>query len=472
MAQSHTVELYLGTTRTRLTNWDGYAITTDLFKAGAPWTFALWYSADQDSAWRRLRAEAQLGAPVVVEVDGAPQLNGRLEELTVKDSREGASLTLSGRDLAAPALDWQADPRTHVTGVALDDALTALFAPLGLNVVIGVDAAAATLVRSRGVRGGRGLTSQTTPRRNLVSRSHPRPGERVWEVAESIVRRLGYMMWVAPAPNGELAIVVDVPRYDQRPLWQLTARQRDGRTTADSNVLEAELRASIRDVPTVAYAFGRAPRGDAPPARHVAGVGNNRLNTYRDYLVGTDRLGSGSQLVVPTGTPDPSLPEFLSYDSARPPDLDQAGNVPGAIAATTAPAGGSTIRTVRRGFANAGLQGRGLVVDPLPPQPVYLTSARAHNPATSEREAARVLAERMAHWRTVTATVQGHGQTVDGTGRLYAVNTMAHVRHDQFDIDEDMLVYRVEMLGSRREGQITRLTLGTKDAIALEPAAT
>lgn len=473
MAQSHSVELYLGTTRTRLTNWDGYQIVGgDLFKPGSPWTFGLWHSAEQASAWQRLRSEAQLGAPVVVEIDGAPQLNGRIEELSVTDGRDGGvMLTIAGRDLSAPAMDWHADPRAHVTGVTLAAALEALFAPLGIRVVVGVDAGAATEVRTRGRPGGRGVTSSRASRRNRVDRAHPRPGEKVWEVAESIVKRLGYMMWVAPDPDGQLAVVVDVPDYAQAPLWRLEARVRDGRVTPESNLLESEFRASIRDVPTVAYAFGRAARGDTPPARHTAGVANNLFH------VATDFLAAGSPLIFANITaatnaalhsPFGAGPEFLNFDSAALPALDQAGGLPGAPAATSAPARGATV-TTRRPYANDALARRSLVVSPLPPQPVFLHSARARNPATARQEAARVMAAAMANWRTLTVLVQGHGQTVGGRERLYAVNTMARVVHTLADLDEDMLVQRVEFLGSRREGQRTRLTLGTKGAIALAP---
>ncbi len=450
MAQSHSVELYLGTDRTRLTNWDGYEIHIDMFKPGSPWTFGLWNSSTVDSAWRRLSARAQLGAPVVVEIDGAPQLNGRIEERVVKQSRAGgAVLTLSGRDLAGPAIDWDADPRTQLYGRTVDEAITALFKPLGISVVV-TDAASGRLVQSRGRPGARGTSS--TRRRQRVDKSRPRPGERVWQVAESIVRRLGLMMWVAPVPpaiasNGTwtIAVVIDVPDYEQEPLFRFESRVRDGVVTPESNVLESEFRASIREVPTVVHAFGRAARGDQAPRRHATGVTNTRLYDF---------LGAGSLSFYTPATPNP----FLTSD----------GGVPPAAASASAPASGASV-TTRRGYANDELGRWPLVVDPMPPQPRFLHTQRALNPATGQQEAARVMAAAMRHWRTYECTVQGHGQDVAGTSRLYAINTMARVRDRLAELDENMLITSVQFSGSRDAGQTTRVLLGTQGAISLVP---
>jgi prophage tail gpP-like protein len=469
VSTSHRIDLYLGADRTRLSNWDGYAISLDMFKAGSPWTFGLWHSEAPDSAWAGVLARAQAGAPLVVEIDGAPQLNGRVEERTIRQSRAGAVLTISGRDISGPLIDWDADPRTQLYGRTLEEAFAALAKPLGIRVVI-TAAASARMIQSRGPVRARGATRQS--RRNRVDKSRPRPGERVWQVMESIIRRLGLMMWVAPTANGELGLVVDVPAYDSEVLFRFESRVRNGVTTPESNVLESEYFVSIRDVPTVVYAAGRAPRGDGPSSRHMVGVPNN------NFHIGTDFLGTGAGIYADISpetnaalhTPFGALPTFLSYDSAAPPPLSEPGGTPGEAAGASTPDGAATRTTVRRGYQNDALARSPLVVNPLPPQPRYLHTQRAQSPATGQQEAARTAADAMRHWRTYTPTVQGHGQN----DRVYAVNCMARVHDTLAQItDEDMLVTRVEFTGSRDAGQKTKVVLGTKGAIQLheEPGA-
>ena len=45
-------------------------------------------------------------------------------------------MVISGRDLAGPALDWDADPTLTLTGIPLEQALQRVFAGVGLPVRI------------------------------------------------------------------------------------------------------------------------------------------------------------------------------------------------------------------------------------------------------------------------------------------------------------------------------------------------
>jgi prophage tail gpP-like protein len=474
----HRVELYLGTTRHRLTNWDGYEIALDMFKPGSPWTFGLWHSDAADSAWRRMLIEAQLGAPVVVEIDGAPQLNGRIEERVVKvDRPNGAVLTISGRDLSGPAIDWDVDPRVSVRGRTLEDVLDTVFRPLGIDVVVSADAAETVLTQAHARPGGRvARTARRAPRRQVVDLAKPKPGERVWQFADAVVRRIGYMMWVAPSPEGRLAVVVDVPNYEQLASYRFERRLRGGVVTPDSNILESEYTASIRDVPTHVYAFGRAARGARRSARHRAVDANLGLHLFNPLLDPTINAAI-NPLLTPGGEPlVPAVRRLAALGlHLAMPGLTGTPPAPAAPPALTAPPGRAGPAT-RRDYGNESLESwslrsRPLVVSPLPPQPRFLHTARAKSPATGQQEAARVIAEAMRFWRTYECVVEGHGQTVEGAPRLYAVNTMAHVHDALAEVDEEMLLYRVQFSGGRTAGQTTRLTLGTKGAVVLQPEA-
>jgi prophage tail gpP-like protein len=443
MAQAHEVTLTLRSSGTRLTVWDQYDIVLDLFEPGSPWTFTLWHSDAEDSAWRRLNAEVQEGAEILVAIDGAPQLTGRIEERRTKVDDTGATLTISGRDLAGPALTWNADPRIVLRGRTVESALGELFNRVGIEVLVGANANAAREVQTRARPGAHGAhaTSRRSTRRNRVDLSRARPDETVWQVAESICRKLGYMMWVAPSDlaASQLALVVDVPDYETPVLFAFERRVREGAVTQESKILASELVLSIRDVPTVVYAFGRAPRGDVRPARHASAAQNDRLLSVQ-------------------------LSPLSAGGLARLPD---AGAAPAPLtASTTSPA-----PATRLPYQNDGLARWPQVVSPLPPQPKFLHTRRALNPATGRQAAERFMSEAMRKFRLYTVTVQGHGQTIDGRMRLYAINTMARVYDRLSELDEEMLIHRVQFTGGRDGGEVTRLTLGTKGAYVLQPEA-
>lgn len=439
MALSHDVTLALGSTGTRLSAWEKYDLVLDMFEPGSPWTFTLWHSATPESAWRKMLSEVRLGDTVTASIDGAPVLTGRIEERRVAVGESGATLTISGRDLAGPALTWDADPRLVLRNRTVENALAELFNRVGIEVVVGAGANAAREVATRVRPGSHGAYSGTgrSARRNRVDLSRARPNETVWQVAESICRKLGYMMWVAPSETAatKLALVVDVPDYDHEAVFTLERRLHGAEVTRESAILESELALQIRDVPTVVYAFGRAPRGDLHPSRHAV----------------------ATQATEFFHAPDPA---FLNFDSSAPPSA----------AVITAPPAGSAL-TTRLPYANDELARWPAVMSPLPPQPKFLHTRRALNPATGRKAAERCMADAMRKFRTYTCTVQGHGQPVGGAMRLYAINTMAHVHDRVTELDEEMLITRVQYSGGREAATTTRLTLGTKGAVALEPEA-
>ena len=476
MAQQHTVSLVLGSISEEITNYDSYEIQLDMLQPGSPWQFALWHSASGNSAWHRFVPKIKLGDKVMLSIDGAVQLNGRIEEMRVGAGPEGgASITISGRDLSGVAQDWDADPRTRLYKRVLGDALEALFVPLGIPVVIGANADAAREVQSRVRRGTRGSTSAATTasgrhhrkhRTHKVDLSHPRPGERIWQVADSICRKMGFMMWVAPSGNGELAVIVDTPNYDQFPVYAFERRLlENGHVTQESNILEGWLHAQIRDVPTQVYAMGRAPRGDQKPSRHV--VGMTRRSIFARPLFDDRAFWARSGL---PGLLD--APEDLAYEGPRfgkPPEQATSASEQTAGSTSERTAARSPIGTLQP-FQNEGLAQSNLVISPLPPQPRFLHTKRSRDPATGEQEAKRIHAAAMKRFRTYTATVQGHGQTVIGDLYIYAVNSMAKVFDNLIGLDEDMLITGVKFKGSRKPpGQVTELTLGTRGAIAINP---
>ena len=288
MALSLPVQLVVGSgDGIRLDVWDKYSADLSMLAAGSPFTFSLFRSNARQSNWTVLNRSLKLGDRATLLIQNAPQLHGVIEEITGHDSVEqGAQFIFSGRDLAGPAMVWDADPTLLIQNLPLETALARLFAPLGLGIVIGAGADAERRVTSAHRPHPAAPTQSGKARHRHVDLAHPRPGEKMWELAQAIVRRLGYMMWVGPAPqwSGALAVVVDTPAYKSPPLFSLS-RVIDPQTgTSSGNILAGGHTVSIREVPTEVNVYTTSQRGDAVSIRQRARAVNDGLANERITL--------------------------------------------------------------------------------------------------------------------------------------------------------------------------------------------
>lgn len=288
MALSHAVTLHTGTTGLGLDVWDRYDLTLDMLSPGSPWTVSLWHSETRQAAWRTLHREVRLWDLMFWSIDGAAEVNGRVETIETTADRQGAVMVLSGRDMAGPALDWDADPTVRLAGKSLEEVLALLFGPLGISTRIGESADGTRLVQTGTRRGPRGGTR--TARRAIVDQAHPRPGERAWQLAESIVRRMGYLLWTAPHPELGLSVVVDTPDFTSTPVFRFERRREPGTQDWTGNILSGGQQINGREVPTEVNVYTHAPRGGSVSARSHARVANAGLldaRVTRSLVVGT-----------------------------------------------------------------------------------------------------------------------------------------------------------------------------------------
>lgn len=398
MSSSHAVALTWGRSSYRVDLWDRYDITLSMLEAGTGFTLTCWGSTAEDEAPFELLTDRdfglKLGDPLTLTIDDVVVLSARVETLEAGDAqsqRGGFEVTVTGRDLAGPAISWDADPSVSFRGATLTDALTRLFEPLAMPVRFGAHADPASSLRGlRPRRNGRFTTHVRTHSRP-IDVTHPRVGERVWQVAERIVRGLGYRLWVAPGDDDACNVVVDAPNTGGEVLFRFVRELREGVVTEASNILHGRECLSVRDVPTEVTVYAHTPRGDTESTR--------------------------------------------------------------------------VARTVQNGWLDSVDVTRGRVSSELPKQPRHLRSDQARSDEAARQEAARVIAEAMEGFRVYRCTVQGHAQD----DRLYAPNTMAHVRDDKLGLDEDMLLTRCTFSGSRHAGQTTRVELVPRAALSMEP---
>lgn len=338
-AYDHTVDLVLCTTGTTIDVWDEYVITLDMLQAGNAWTFAFWRSAARRTTWDVIKTLVRAGDDVALSIDDACQLTGRIETIrTEADRKSGATVILSGRDLAGPALDFDADPLLNVRNLALGEALPQIFGALSIPCRV-VDSAASVRVTTGRAAGPRG-TSQTAARSVVVDRAHPTPGEKCWAFADSIVSRLGYLCWVAPDAERGLALVVDVPRTSGAPSYVLLRREvMGGSGDYEGNILTGGEIVSIRGVPTTVSVYTGSDRGAAVSSRSASTTFNVGL---------TDPTVSRGLVL----DPPPQQPRHIRSQRAR-------------TRARAAQEGSRTILEAMRGFRTyeCTVRGHGQTVD-------------------------------------------------------------------------------------------------------------
>lgn len=273
MAQAHAFSLALyqsATEHLEVQVFHEYRVVVDMLRAGNEWSFTLWNSSVGDGAFRQLRRAVRLGARAVFSIDGAPQLAGPIEDAELMADRAGGlRLLLKGRDAAATAIDWDADPKVSVRGRAVGDVVADILNRVGIEVQP-TTGAAATAAQGRPRSGGRGVAAH--PRRQRIDLAHARPGERAWGLVQEVCKRVGLLAWVAPDPESltGMWVVLDVPAYESAPVFTFRRVVRDGVVVANPDlpdVLDSTFRVSIRDVPTRVEAYGRAARGDEPAGR-------------------------------------------------------------------------------------------------------------------------------------------------------------------------------------------------------------
>lgn len=256
--------------------WDEYHFKSSMIDHGNPFTFTLWRSKESATAWDYLLENVKCEDPVTLRVDGALQLAGYIETIAGSASKNtGASIVVSGTDVAGLAMRWDVSPRANVINTELHSALEAIFEPFGLSVQV-ADGAATVITQSGRSHGNRSRSG--TRRRQKIDKHRPEIGAKAWSAAEKLCRRVGYMLWSAPWDVDTIGIIVDKPAYSSQPLYQFV-RRLVGESSQDSNILEGGPRISTAETPSEAFVYGQGDHGDGTPARVCAHATNNRLDT-------------------------------------------------------------------------------------------------------------------------------------------------------------------------------------------------
>jgi prophage tail gpP-like protein len=260
---------------TEIDTVDEFLVTHDMLAAASSWTFALWYSTTARSTWDVLRTRAKNGARIGARVDDALQLEGRIEVRDEQQSREGGErMVVSGRDMSAALVDWDADPRISLSNVSLGDVVNAIADSFGVNARILAGAAAREV---QGIPRRRHSNSERAVRREQIDRFRIKPGEKGWQVLDRVCRQLGLLVWSAPFDGGDTTgLVIDTPLEDGQPTFRFSrTQQSDG--TFRGNIVRGSHRTSLRGIPTEVTGFAHAPLTAGQDARVVRKVFNEQI---------------------------------------------------------------------------------------------------------------------------------------------------------------------------------------------------
>lgn len=430
---AHRVEITVGADRVRLTNWSEISVTLDMLRPGSPWTLTLWRRGTGEG-WDRVRAAAQVFAPVTLSIDGAVQLQGLIERIRDGAGHAGAPLTLSGRDLLAGAIASDVDPRLSLRGVTLEEAIRQAIAPLSLSLLVGASADEVRAVQAGMRPGARVAPSRgRTARPQHVDRFKPQVGQKVLPFVQALARRHGFLVFGGPLGDG-MGLIVDRPAYDAAPRGVLARRFAPGasyRTTG--NLLEGFLDLNATEIPTEVTVFGHTRLTAPQDVHHVVRRENAHLASY---------VGGAAPLLSALGV-------ATGFD------------VPLTTTTTT------TARARRlEAFENARLRTATRVAANFPPRPRYLRDQRARTPRIAEQRARHVLAQSMADFATFEATVEGFSPRA---GELWTMNSMVTLDDQITGVRGAWLCTSVTFRQARDGGQTTSLRLVPPGAIDLSP---
>lgn len=408
----------------------------------------------------RYAETVKIGHIISIVVDGTIMFVGEVESVLFKrDRASGRVLVASGRDLYGSAVFSDADPRISLSGLPLEEQFKRLLSPLKIPLVFpNLESAREAVSRPRA--GARNITP-AAPR--VPRHTHRiKPGETIADAVDSIAKKNGALVWTQPSQDqdGGLLICVGKPSYNDSPNYYLSYNVGpDGKPTPDSNVLDMEYKAQVQSVPTAVTAYGRNSRGDTRASR----VRVNREQRSFNVL----NIDTNAWTVSTSEYQDPNriVRNFeRQVDEAQRRASDQSQTSSGDTRRNTAQ---------RMQFSNSELFTYPFVADTLRPRIKHLHTKRAKDPRTGEQEARHYVAMANAKMRTIMATVQGFGQTIDGVRRLWAVNSMCRVKDSDLALEEDMLVQELTFNEVRADGksggQTVNLVLSTKGALDLDP---
>lgn len=385
-----------------LTNWTQYSFESHFLNPADGFRFTI----GDGNLSARIRASLAVGASVRLTVNDATLADGFIDSIEIMaDRANGIVYEVCGRDRLGLVVDSIADPtKQFKEGMTLADAMKQLFTPFGWSTddqfVIDNDA-------NRDLRTGASRGTKTSkkgkPLKSVaLHQLKPHNHEGVFSFASRICQRFG--LWIWTYANGE-KLVLGKPDFDQDPLFKLRRS-----ATGGTNILSGTAHFSMLDQPTVIIADGYSGQAE---------FGNTRLKSVcvNPYFGVRD-----------TGE---DLPEVKQLLAAHP----------------------SAHRVE-------------MIYDPAPQRPVgiplrplFLHDDESKTQEQLDNFVKREMSLLMRKSLTYHATVEGHGQLVNGEFSAWGCDCVVDVQDEVTGVHERMYILGCNYHKSRSGGTHTDLEL-------------
>lgn len=398
------VALTLGDAAVTLKNWKEYSFESNFLEPADRWGFTIGAERLSDD----VKKELVCGAAVKLTVNGLVQSSGFIDSIEISASRSsGTEYRIEGRDTLAQAVDACADPTVSFKqGQTLEDALKTLFGPFGFKS-FDLDPSVDRDIKAGQTRGTKRSKGKKTFGRELKSvqlhQLRPRTREGVYEFASRVCERFGLRIW-ASANGTEL--IVGKPEFEQEKSYVLRRNN-----VGTSNVLDGSVKFDLSQQPTLIIADGFSGGGE---------FGRGRIKTI-----------SANTAVY---TSDPAFSaQYKKYPDARPLDTYSFA---------------TPMKVAHH-------------------RPLILHDEESQTQEQLDNYVKRELALLQRRSLTVSYTVMGHGQLVEGGAfSPWVVDSIVTVQDDIAGLREDLYLLGRTFQKSRSGGTTTRLELIRKNTLA------
>jgi prophage tail gpP-like protein len=408
-----------------LTRWTQYSFASNFLTPADGWSCTV---ADGHLAPDQ-KAALRIGARVELFVDEFPLATGTIDSVEIEASRQsGTTYSIHGRDRLGAVVDAVADPRTQFKdGATLAEFLKQLFGPFGWasDDQFEIDSSANRDAKTGAIRGTPTTTGKkgTKPLKDfklhqLKSHNH----EGLFRFAQRVTERFGLWIWCS-ADGGKL--IINKPDFDQAPAYQL---RRNYAGPDPTNILSGTVKWDGTDQPSIIVADGFSGGGE---------FGRGQIKSYcvNPYF-GYDDSGFMS---------DEVLAVVNKYPEAKP------------------------VLYVVQPFPRRAPR--------MPPRPVFLHDEESKTQEQLDFFVKRTMSELLRKSLTCHYTVEGHGQTVNGTFVPWDIDRVVEVQDEVGGVNERMWIIGRTFEKSRSGGTFTKLELvrlysiasGNQEELAAKP---
>ena len=362
-----------------VTQWTSYIFEGDYTTPTDAFHFTLGLDRPDDTSFRLRKIRP--GAKCEIRISGRPQATGYIDAVEYQTSRSGGiTVNVIGRDAMGRCVDANSDPSVAFkTGQTVEDFLTTLFAPYGFRkfLIDNHENRALQTGLSSDLKYSKAKKKTGKPLKSMVLHQlKPYHGEGLFAFAARVAHRHG--IWLRPNARGD-AIVATTPTFDGEPSYRLRRGTGD-----ENNMLACSVRVDTSQQPTIIFADSFSGGGEYGKGRHKVVTINPSVRTK-----------------------DPAQVELISkHRDARMVDMRPHKNP--------------------------------IVVPKM--KPLFLHDDESKTEEQLERFLRRELSLLRKNSLIVRATVEGHGQLVDGQFVPWAVDTLVDFADEVSGIREPLWV--------------------------------